>query len=133
MAFETDYAGVVSNTRFLEYIERGRYHLTRAAGIVISDVWELHGVQPLVRRVTMDYRQPAMHEDDLELTTRVVEHSRATTVVGHRLVRPADGALIMEAEQTIAYINRRWKAVRVPEVFRRVLPVEDCPGGCGNS
>ena len=41
VAFETDFGGVVSNTRYVEYVERGRYALLHAAGLKISEVWDL--------------------------------------------------------------------------------------------
>ena len=37
VAFETDYGGVVSNTRYLEYVERGRYALFHAAGFRMEE------------------------------------------------------------------------------------------------
>lgn len=125
VAFETDFGGVVSNTRYVEYLERGRYALLGAAGLRITDIWNEHGVQPIVRRVTVDYLVPAQHEDKLELTTWVGEHSGATSTLHFELVRPRDAALIMCAEQTLAYLNTRWKPVRVPAIFRDALAVDN--------
>jgi len=124
MAFETDYEGVVSNTRYLEYLERGRYALVHAAGLRIDDILAAHGVQPVIRRVSIDYLLPARHEDFLELLVIVAAHSGATTTLHYELVRPHDGALIIRAEHTLAYLNRQWKPVRVPAIFRDAWPVD---------
>ncbi|MBV9468673.1 MAG: thioesterase family protein [Abitibacteriaceae bacterium] len=125
VAFETDFGGVVSNTRYVEYLERGRYALLGAAGLKITDIWNEHGVQPIVRRVTVDYLVPAQHEDELELIAWVGEHSGATTLLHFECVRPRDAATIMRAEQTLAYLNTRWKPVRVPTIFRDALAVDN--------
>ena len=121
IAFETDFGGVVSNTRYVEYIERGRYALLHAAGLKTIEVWDTHGVQPIVRRVEIDYLVPARHEDELLLTVAVAAHSGATTTLRYELTRPSDSVVIMRAEQTLAYLNMKWKPVRVPPVFRSAL------------
>jgi YbgC/YbaW family acyl-CoA thioester hydrolase len=121
VAFETDYGGVVSNTRYLEYIERGRYAMLKAAGLKIEDVWQSHGVQPIVRRVEIDYLGSARHEDELELNIEVQEHSKSTSILLFTLRRVADEITLMRATQTLAYINTRWRPVRVPDVFRSAL------------
>ncbi len=123
IAFETDFAGVVSNTRYLEYIERGRYALLHAAGLKVSQVWAQHKVQPVVRRVEIDYLGFARHEDELEMTISVREHRRARTVLEYELTRPADGDILLRAEQTLAYLNTKWRPVGVPEVYRAALDV----------
>jgi YbgC/YbaW family acyl-CoA thioester hydrolase len=124
IAFETDFGGVVSNTRYIEYIERGRYALLHAAGLKTTEVWATHGTQPIVRRVEIDYLVPARHEDALLLTVSVASHSGATTTLRYELTRPADSSIIMRADQTLAYLNTKWKPVRVPPVFRETLAAE---------
>ena len=49
VAFETDFGGVVSNTRYLEYIERGRYALLHAAGLLLG--WTLRPANVWVPRL----------------------------------------------------------------------------------
>ncbi len=121
VAFETDYGGVVSNTRYLEYIERGRYALLHAAGLKVECIWKTHEVQPVVRRVQIDYLGFARHEDELELTVRIAEHTRATSTLQYDLTRSADGSTLMRASQTLAYLNAKWRPVRVPEIYRAAL------------
>jgi acyl-CoA thioester hydrolase len=124
VAFETDFGGVVSNTRYLEYIERGRYALMHAAYLTVAQALELCGAQPVVRRVEVEYLQPAHHEDNLELHVVVASHEGARTLLGFELIRPRDGALLMRAQQTLAYLTPQWKPVRVPQLFKEKWPVE---------
>jgi len=121
VAFETDYGGVVSNTRYVEYIERGRYALMHAAGLKITDILASQGVQPVVRRVEVDYLGFAVHEDELQLAIWVVEHSGARTQLQYELTRVADGSVLMRATQTLAYLGPGSRPVRVPAMFRDAL------------
>jgi YbgC/YbaW family acyl-CoA thioester hydrolase len=124
VAFETDFGGVVSNTRYLEYIERGRYALLHAAGLRVGKVWREHGAQPVVRRIEIDYLGFARHEDHLQLRVRVASHGGATTTLNYELSRENDDVILMRATQTLAYLNRDWKPTRVPRIFRDALAVE---------
>lgn len=120
-AFETDFGGVVSNTRFLEWFERGRYALLHAANLPVEETWSQEGVMAVVRRVEVDYLSFARHEDALVLTTRASEWNRATAVVEHEIVRTKDGVVIARAKQTIAFLNQSWKPTRVPSSYREKL------------
>lgn len=118
VAFETDFGGVVSNTRYLEYLERGRYALMQSGGITVTQALELCGAQPVLRRVEVDYLVSARHEDDLELHVAIAAHQGARTILQFELHRPRDGALIMRATQTLVYLTSDWKPVRVPQLFK---------------
>ena len=118
IAFETDYEGVVSNTRYLEYMERGRYALLRAAGLSVEQMLRESGVQPVIRRVEVDYIGVARHEDALELDVSVLECRGASAILLHELRRSEDGAVVMRGRQTLAFINQNWRPVRVPALFR---------------
>ncbi len=132
VAFETDFGGVVSNTRYVEYVERGRYALLHAAGLKITEVWQSHGVQPVVHRLDIEYLGFARHEDELMLRVRVESHAGATTTLCYELSR-ADNTLLMRATQTLAYLNRQWKPTRVPTLFRDALPIEENRRGAENA
>jgi acyl-CoA thioester hydrolase len=122
VAFETDYGGVVSNTRYLEYIERGRYALLHQSGIKIEEFWKEQGVQPVVRHVEIEYLSPARHEDELELQVTVAAHGKTSTTLKYELRR--DQVLLLRATQTLAYINTRWRPSRVPSLFLERWPIE---------
>ena len=123
VAFETDYGGVVSNTRYLEYIERGRYALFHAAGFKMEEFASSHQVQFVVRKIEMEYLSPARHEDELELSITIAAHGKTTTTLQFELHRKGESTLLMRAEQTLVYINEKWRPVRVPQIFRDAFPV----------
>ena len=117
-AYETDFGGVVSNTRYLEFLERGRYALLHAVDLPVEKTWREDGVMAVVRRVEADYLQFARHEEALTLKTWVSEWKGASALVSHEITRDADGLTILRARQTIAFLNRDWKPTRVPQIYR---------------
>ncbi len=121
VAFETDYGGVVSNTRYLEYIERARYAYLHAHDLHVETVWKTHGVQPVVRRVEVDYLGFARHEEQLEMKCELGELGGATATLKYELTRVSDGAVLMRAVQTMAFLNTDWRPVRVPPFYREKL------------
>lgn len=121
LAHETDYGGVVSNVRYLEYIERARYALLHVAGLPVEKTWREVGVQMVVRHVEIEYLGFARHEDELEIVAKTGEFSGARAVLEYELKRPSDGATIMKARQTVAFLNTNWKPVRIPPIFREKL------------
>ena len=123
MAYETDYGGVVSNTRYLEYIERGRYALLHAGGLKMEEVVASIGVQFVVRKVEVEYLSPAKHEDELELAITVDSHSRSATHLSFKLHRKGEEGLLMRATQTLVYINEKWRPTRVPQLFLDAFPI----------
>lgn len=131
VAFETDFGGVVSNTRYLEYIERGRYALLHSAGIRLEKTWAEQGVQPVVRHVEVDYLGFARHEEELELIVTVAEHAGARSLLNYELRRKSDGTVLMKATQTLAYLNTSWRPVRVPALFRDAMPLSTLDGSAG--
>ena len=120
-AYETDFGGVVSNTRYLEFLERGRYALLHAADLPVEKTWREDGVMAVVRRVEADYLNFARHEEALTLRTWVCEWKGASTLVSHEITRDSDGITILRARQTIAFLNRDWKPTRVPQIYRERL------------
>lgn len=124
VGFETDFAGVVSNTRYLEYMERGRYALLEATQMKVTEMVAQFGVQPIVRRVEIEYLGSARHEESLMLKVQVAEIGRTACFLEYELTRQNDGAVLMRARQTLVFINGNWKASRVPEWFREKFTQE---------
>lgn len=124
-AYETDFYGVVSNTRYLEFLERGRYALLHAVDLPVEKTWQEDGIMALLRRVEVDYLAFARHEEELELETWVDEWRGASAVVHHVLTRVSDGATIIKARQTMAFINRNSKATRAPKSYLEKLRVQE--------
>nr|PZN41530.1 MAG: tol-pal system-associated acyl-CoA thioesterase [Pseudomonadota bacterium] len=116
---DTDFSGVVYHASYLRFLERGRTDFLRVAGVSQSD---LHangqGLIFAVRRMTIDYLQPARMDDVLTVETRTEEVRGASLVIAQRILRGAD--LIVTADVRVAAIAGG-RPARIPDHLRKIL------------
>lgn len=55
--YEVDCQGIVNNANYLHYMEHTRHEFCRAAGYSFAEM-HLKGIDPVLRSVTIEYRQP---------------------------------------------------------------------------
>ena len=115
MFFDTDCGGVVHNIAYLRFIETARTLLAEQLGMKLVNMAET-GLYPVVVRTEIDYRKPARLGDKLVVNGRLDSLGRMRFWCAFEIVRPADGALIVESRQTLALIQMpAGKPVRLPE------------------
>lgn len=117
---DTDAGGVVYHANYLRYFERARTEYLRERGLSVSELAAQGHILPVVR-VEMDYRAPALHDDLLRIVTWVLEVGKSSFVVGQKAVRAIDGRLLVECKVTLACVNPRMKAHRLPAELMRAL------------
>ena len=111
---DTDAAGVVFYANYLNFMERARTEWLRALGFEQTALRSDHHVIFVVRSLTVDYLQPAVFNDALEVTVSL------TTVRGSLLriaqtVRCGQRNLVV-GEVGVACVNTRsFKPVRIPK------------------
>ena len=66
---DTDAGGVVYHANYLRFAERARTEALRAQGVPHGEMVETHGVMFMVRRIKLDYLQPARLDDLLAVVT----------------------------------------------------------------
>jgi YbgC/YbaW family acyl-CoA thioester hydrolase len=118
MFFDTDAGGVVHNIAYLRFIETCRTRLAGLMGMNMREMVAL-GEVPVVVRTEIDYRQPAMLSDHLEI------HGVLDSMKGVRfwcrfeILRPEDGAVLVHCRQALALVNlKTGKPVRLPAEWR---------------
>lgn len=114
---EVDGQGRVHHSQYLNYFERGRVEMLRAAGFSYKEL-EASGLLLVVRRMEIDYIFPAEFDDELTLTT-CVESSRGARI-RHRyhLRRDNDQQKIVIAASEIACIDRTGTPRRLPSYLQ---------------
>ena len=110
---ETDQGGVIHHSVYPVWLEMGRTELLRANGIAYKNL-EAAGVFFVVAELSIKYRRPAFYDEQLELETICREVSASRVRHNYRLVRKGDGALLAEAESTLACVDAEGKIARVP-------------------
>lgn len=108
---ETDGQGRVHHGNYLNYFERGRVEMLRAAGISYREL-EASGLMLVVSEMNVRYLAAAEFDDQLTLITDVTELRKVR--VRHHYTVLRDSETIVEADSVIACVDRGGKPKRLP-------------------
>lgn len=112
-----DPAKHVNNAMYLAYIEDCGVQVAAAYEWPMSRMMEA-GFGIVARRYRIEYRQPAVMDDELEVSTWVSEVKRATAVRHYTIVRAADRALLARAHVLWVWVNlASGRPMRIPADF----------------
>lgn len=120
---DTDAAGVVYHSNYLNYCERARTEYLRERGCSVAELAAAGAVFPVVR-MEIDFKAPARHDDLLRVTTEPVRVGGSSFELRQRVLRAADGQLLVELMVTLACVSPGLKARRIPADVRAVLNSE---------
>jgi len=130
MFFDTDCAAVVHNIAYLRFIETARTHLAAELGMGLREMAQT-GQYPVVVRTEIDYRRPAVLGDKLVVHGELERVERSRFWCAFRIVRPADGTLIVQSRQMLALVQMpAGRAIRLPEEWAARYP-HLLPNGMG--
>jgi len=122
---DTDFSGFVYHASYLRFMERGRTELLRELGLLQRDLALSEPASArffVVRRMEIDFRQPAHMDDLLFVETRLVTIGGASLTMRQEIRR--DDALLSAARVTVALVSNG-KPQRLPasirEAFERLL------------
>jgi 4-hydroxybenzoyl-CoA thioesterase len=102
---DTDAGGIVYYANYLKYIERARTELIRTLGYDKPALFD--GLQFVVHSVNIKYRQPAILDDEVVATAKLIHVSRTSFTIAQRVLRGND--VLVEAEVKVACINHEEK------------------------
>jgi acyl-CoA thioester hydrolase len=126
---DTDFSGVVYHARYLEFLERGRSDFLRLAGVHHTELIEgKHGerIVWVVRRMEIDFVQPARIDDILTVETCTDSISGARIVMAQELKRGED--LLVRARVEAAIIGEGGRPKRFPkEWIAAFMPIRPVP------
>lgn len=121
---DTDSLGLVYYANYLKFVERARTEFLRLLGVDQSRLRAESGASFVVRRATIDYRQPARLDDRLEVHSRIAKLAGAS-LEAEQVVRRGREALV-EVRVTIACIAPDGRPLRLPgavrAAFARLVP-----------
>ncbi len=103
---DIDTAGHVNNTVYLTYIEDCALQALAAFGWPASRM-RAEGLTISTRSHRIEYRLPALLDDELEVTTWLSDLQGATIVQHTEIIRPSDRAQIMRARTVLACIDAK--------------------------
>lgn len=82
---DTDAGGIVFYANYLKYMERARTELMRTLGYDKPALFE--GMQFVVHGVELKYHRPAVLDDQIIATARMIKLSRAAFVIEQKVLR----------------------------------------------
>jgi acyl-CoA thioester hydrolase len=121
---DTDAAGIVYHSVYLEFAERARTEMLRCLGLDHATLRARLGVVFTVRRCSINYRAPARLDDLLEIATRVVRLGGASLELEQRVLRGAQPLAVLQVR--LALLAPDLRVARLPgqliAAFDRVRP-----------
>jgi 4-hydroxybenzoyl-CoA thioesterase len=116
---DTDAGGIVYYVNYLKFMERARTEYMRTLSFGKQYIFN-HDLMFVVKKVALDYRQPAQLDDSLQVTAQLVELGGASMVLRQSVMR-ADEVLV-EGDIQIACVSRDGvKVRRIPTEMRDIL------------
>ena len=116
---DTDASGIVYYANYLKFAERARTEMMRGAGITHVTLLGDHDAAFVVSRCVVDYRQPALLDDEIEVRTTIDRVAGAHIEAEQRVVR--EGALLAGIGLKLGCVGRNGRAVRLPTPLREAL------------
>lgn len=117
---DTDAAGVVYHSNYLNYFERARTEFFREQGYSVAELASRGSVFPVVR-MEIDFRLPARHDDLLRVSTLPVRVGGSSFTLHQQVFRVSDNSLLVEAQVVLACVTPEMKACRIPLAIRETL------------
>ena len=118
---DIDLAQHVNNANYLAYIEECNVQVAVAHGWPLSRLMA-EGVGIVARRYRIEYREPAVMDDELEVATFVSDVRRATAVRHYAIRRAADAVLLARAHVLWVFVDlATGRPCRIPAAFMAAL------------
>ena len=111
---ETDGQRRVHHGNYLNYFERGRVEMLRDMGTSYREL-EDTGLMLVVSELTVRYHSAAQFDDNLVLTTNLMEIRKVRLSHHYQIHRAAE--LIVDAESIIACVDKKGRPQRLPQTL----------------
>jgi acyl-CoA thioester hydrolase len=103
---DTDAGGIVYYANYLKFMERARTEWLRSIGIDQVQMKEEHGLIFVVVDVEAHYRKPARYGDQLQVTCKVRETTRASITLDQEVYREdVGGELLLDGRVRAACLD----------------------------
>ena len=121
---DTDAGGIVYYVNYLKFMERARTEYMRSLGFSKKFIFN-HDLMFVVKKVQLDYRQPAQLDDELVATAQITQLGGASMRLAQQVRR--DDKLLVAGDILIACVSRddlkpRRMPVEMLEIVRQCVP-----------
>ena len=113
---DTDGGGVVYHASYLRFIERARTEWLRQRGVEQQKLRDEHDIMFVVSEIDIRFLSPARLDEELAATIESFTRRSASMTFSQCILRPSDGARIVEARVRAACIGGSdFKPRRIPD------------------
>ncbi len=117
---ETDQMGYCYYGNYAQYFEVGRVEALREIGMSYKDMEE-DGIMLPVSEFQVNYFKPARYDDELIITTKIVEQKGARLFFEYEIMNEL-GELISKAKTTLVFVAKStMKPITPPESFLQLM------------
>lgn len=114
---ETDQMGVIYHANYLTWFEIGRTEMIREIGLPYRKIEEQGLLLPVVN-LDMKFIKPARYDDQIRISTRIIDYSNIRITFEVRIERIEDrsdvsGELLVTGHTKHVWLNRDWKPARI--------------------
>jgi acyl-CoA thioester hydrolase len=114
---DIDSAGHVNNAVYLAYAEDAGVRIAAARGWPMTRMMR-EGFGIIARRHQIEYREPGLLDDELEVSTWVGDVKRATAMRYYSIRRVGDGALLARVQTLWVWVDlASGRPIRIPAQF----------------
>ena len=114
---DIDSAGHVNNAVYLAYAEDAGVRIVAARGWPMARM-QREGFGIIARRHRIEYREPALLDDELDVATWVSDVKRATATRHYRISRARDKALLAQVQTLWVWVDlASGRPIRIPAEF----------------
>ncbi len=117
---DTDTGGIVYHANYLKFFERARTEFLRALGWHQQQMLEDQTFAFVVSRMDIQFKRPAKLDDELVITTEVVNLRHASVTLRQKAFR--DNTLLSSADVVIVSIDpQRLSPMAMPETLYKQM------------
>lgn len=119
---DTDTGGVVYHASYLNFLERARYEWLRDIGFSVDFLIKEHKTIFLIRSLSIEYFKPAVLDDLLQVTVKVVDMGRSHITLSQQVIR--DQVNLVSATIHVVCVSvDNLRPIRIPiPLLQRINP-----------
>ena len=102
---DTDSGGVVYYANYLKFMERARTEFLRSFGFEQDQLIKEQGIIFVVHSLSVQYKKPAVFNDQLVIKTKISQCARASFDFSHSVIRDLDNTVLCLAEVKVACLK----------------------------
>ena len=115
---DTDAGGVVYHSTHLNFMERARYEWLRDLGFDVNALIQIHKTVFMVRSLEIEYLNPAVLDDLLQITVQVEKIGRSRIIIYQEILR-SHVQLVNAPVHVVCVGADSLKPVKVPAPLRQ--------------